>query len=310
MFRGFLLASITVLIWGVTFVNTKALLNHFSALEIQVLRFFMAYVALWIIHPRMHRLAKGEEKLFAALGLTGVAIYQLLENCAIHYTNASNVSILVSICPAVTALLVRAFNRESKLAPYFFLGFAVAITGVTMVSLNGIREFHFRPIGDLMAAAAMLSWGCYSILIGKANAKGYPATFVIRRTFFWALVITLPVVILGTTPSGGRMLSGSFHIELSRAANTVRFSSFLNYVNLGFLGLMASALCFVFWNKACKALGVVRCSVLLYLIPVITALFAFCFLGESLTLISATGALLTLLGVFLSSVRSVQGSKF
>ena len=32
--------------------------------------------------------------------------------------------------------------------------------------------------------------------------------------------------------------------------------SALNFVNLGFLGCLASAACFVWWNKSCKILGV------------------------------------------------------
>ena len=47
--------------------------------------------------------------MFAAMELTGVALYQFLENCAIYYTNASNVAILVSFGPIVTAALALFF---------------------------------------------------------------------------------------------------------------------------------------------------------------------------------------------------------
>ena len=35
-------AAFVILAWGITFVNTRALLFDFSALEIQVIRFAMA----------------------------------------------------------------------------------------------------------------------------------------------------------------------------------------------------------------------------------------------------------------------------
>ena len=304
MLRGWLSVAFVVGIWGVTFVNTKALLADFSPLEIQVLRFAIAYVALWVIHPRRGRIPLREEGLFAAMGFTGVAVYQLLENCAIHFTNASNVSILVSTCPVVTGVFSRLMWREKRLSPLFFIGFAVAMAGVVMVSLNGIRAFHFRPLGDLMALAAMFSWSTYSVLVTKSVEKGYAQTLVIRRMFFWTLVYMAPLVLLGLTPSGRTLLDGSFAVTLDWASNVRRFASALNLLNLAFLGLLASAACFVAWNWACAAVGTVRCTVALYLLPAITVLFAFAFLGERLTVVSACGAVLALIGVIVANARS------
>ena len=92
---GVALAAFVVLVWSATFVNTKALLADFSALEILGIRFALAWVALWAIHPHgMGPLRLRDEALFAGAGLAGATAYQMLENVAIHFTNASNVSIL------------------------------------------------------------------------------------------------------------------------------------------------------------------------------------------------------------------------
>ena len=309
MLRGCLFAAFTVFVWGVTFVNTKALLADFSALEIQVLRFGIAYLALTVVGLPggtvrcKGRLSWREEALFAGMGLFGVAVYQLLENCAIHYTNASNVSILVALNPVLTALLAWGFGEARRPGGLFFLGFLVAISGVSMVSLNGISEFHFRPLGDLMALGAMVSWGVYSSLVARCNERGYPQIWAMRRVFLWSLAMMVPFVVFGLTPSGAAAMSGSFAVTLDPATNATRFTRMLNHLNLGFLGIFASAACFVFWNRACAALGVVRCTVALYLIPVITVIFAFCFLDEKLTAVSAAGAVLTIVGVVLSGWR-------
>ena len=303
MIVGILLAALAILVWGVTFVNTKALLGSFSALEILLLRYGMAYVALWALHPHRGRFKPADDKIFIAMGLTGVAFYQLLENCAIHYTNASNVAILVALCPLATAILIRLFGGENRLKPLFFIGFAVAITGVTLVSMNGIRVLHFRPVGDLLALGAMLCWGFYSVLIAKVNETGYSAVAVIRRSFFWALVAMVPFLLFGLTETGRTVLDGSFAVTADWAVNRARFSSWLNVMNLAFLGVRASAVRFVIWNVACGIVGVVRCSIGLYLIPVVTVLFAYLFLGETLTPLSAFGAVLTLAGVVVSGWR-------
>ena len=46
-FRAWMVAAAVILVWGMTFANTRALLGDFSALEILVGRFGLAWAALW-----------------------------------------------------------------------------------------------------------------------------------------------------------------------------------------------------------------------------------------------------------------------
>ena len=115
-----------ILVWGMTFANTRALLEDFSALEILVGRFALAWVALWGWEigsklrgrdtPAPMKCGWRDEWLFAAMGFCGIFCYQFLENCAIYYTNASNVAIFVSFGPIVTAALARAFTRDRSIS--------------------------------------------------------------------------------------------------------------------------------------------------------------------------------------------------
>ena len=67
--------------------------------------------------------------------------------------------------------------------------------------------------------------------------------------------------------------------------------------------LLASALCFVLWNVACKSLGVVRTTIGLYLTPIVGVIFAAAFLGELVTVMSAVGGCLIFGGVVISNVK-------
>ena len=293
-----------ILIWGITFVNTRALLGDFSALEILVGRFALAWAALWLVEPRRFvRKCRGDEWLFAAMGFCGIFCYQFLENCAIYYTNASNVAIFVSFGPIVTAALARMFTKDRSLSAALLIGSLIAIIGVALVSMNGVVNLHLRPIGDLMALGAMVSWGFYSILIDKANGKGYPPGYVIRKAFGWSLLMMLPLCIWGVTDSGYCALDGSFSVTLDWTANVDRFSNWLNWLNLGILGLLASAASFAMWNYACKGLGVVRATIGLYLTPIVGVIFAAVFLGECLTPMSAFGGLVIIIGVAIANWR-------
>ena len=305
--KGLFTAALVILFWGVTFASTRVLLEDFSALEIQVIRFGLAWLVLWLAsgcgRVKSSFRSWRDEALFAGMGLSGVALYQFLENCAIYYTNASNVAILVSFGPVVTALLARLLTGDKSFSPRFALGALVAVVGVALVSLNGVVNFQMRPLGDMMAVGAMVSWGIYSILIDKANRRGVPEIEAVRSAFLWSLVLVAPLAVWGATESGFYALDGSFSVTLDPAENIERFSRPLNLMNLAFLGVLASAACFALWNRACKSLGVVRTTVGLYLTPIVGVMFAAIFLGESLTVMSMVGGALIVVGVVLATLR-------
>lgn len=307
------IAAIVISIWGITFVNTRALLADFSAMEILFGRFVFAWAALWAweISSKLHRRKASaprkfvwhEEGMFAAMGFFGVVFYQFLENCAIYYTNASNVAVFMSFGPVVTATLARMFTKDRSLSAALLVGSLIAIVGVTLVSLNGVINLRLRPLGDMMALGAMVSWGFYSILVDKVNKMGYPPGFVIRKAFGWSLLMMLPICVWGMTDSGYCALDGSFSVTLDSSANVERFSNWLNWLNLGLLGLLASAACFAMWNCVCNAIGVVRATVGLYLTPIVGVVFAVVFLDERLTPMSVFGGLCIVIGVAIANWR-------
>ena len=66
---GHLVAFLTVLIWGVTFVSTKVLLEAFTPVEILFIRFSMGYLALAAAFPKFMKFTDLRlELLFAGAG--------------------------------------------------------------------------------------------------------------------------------------------------------------------------------------------------------------------------------------------------
>ena len=196
---------------------------------------------------------------------------------------ASNVGVMISIAPFFTAILARIFMKsEEKLRINFFVGFIVAMTGIILISFNGVR-FELNPMGDILAVIAAFVWACYSILTRKIGSFGYPVILTTRRTFFYGLLFMLPT-----------LLFFDFHLDLGR------FGSITYLLNIFYLGLGASALCFVTWNFAVKLLGAVKTSIYIYMVPVITILTSVLILKEPVTWISAAGTFLTVAGLFVS----------
>ncbi len=80
-----------------------------------------------------------------------------------------------------------------------------------------------------------------------------------------------------------------------------------SFGNLIFLGVFASALCFLLWNKVIWELGAVKANNLACLTPPIAMISAAVVLHERITVFAAAGGLLILLGVYLSPKKSPTG---
>ena len=280
---GHLAALITIATWGTTFISTKVLLTGFQPLEILFFRFIMAFFALWLAYPKMLKTDKKQEPVFMAAGLCGICLYYLLENIALTYTQASNVGVIGSTAPFFTALLAHYFMRSAgSLSKQFIIGFFIVMAGITCISFNG-AAMQLNPLGDLLAISAAVVWAFYALLTKKISSYGYPVILATRRTFFYGILFMVPA--LGFL---------DFELNLARFANTTYL------FNIVFLGLGASALCFVTWNLAVGILGSVKTSVTIYIVPVITAVASALVLHEPLTPKVILGLALTLGGLVLS----------
>ena len=287
---GHLAALLTIFIWGTTFISTKILLADFQPVEILVLRFLLVSFALLAVCPRsLGKTTREQEGFFALAGLCGICLYYLLENIALTCTMASNVGVIVSVSPFFTALLTAWFFRGAEtMGRRFFLGFLVAMSGISLISFHG-SALAVSPKGDLLALLAAIVWAFYSVLTKHIGTFGFPTVLVTRRIFFYGLLFMLPAL-----PFFG------FSPDLTRLGDPGILG------NLLFLGLGASALCFVTWNFSVRTLGAVKTSLYIYVVPVVTVISSMLVLHETLTPLAWLGVGLTLMGLFLSQSRSHQ----
>lgn len=285
--KGHGAALFTILVWGTTFISTKILLTDFTPIEILFFRFLLGLAALILVYPHRLRLKERKQEItFVFAGLCGVCLYYLLENIALTYTMASNVGVILSVAPFFTGILTHIFMKgEEKLKASFFIGFVAAMAGIILISFNG-SALKLNPVGDLLAVIAALVWAFYSLLTKKISSYGYPTIQTTRRTFFYGLLFMVPALFLF-----------DFHGELSRFSNPTYL------FNILFLGLGASAVCFVTWNSAVRLLGAVKTSVYIYIVPVITVITSVIVLHEKITGLMMLGILLTLAGLLISEGR-------
>lgn len=151
---------------------------------------------------------------------------------------------------------------------------------------NGSSVLQLNPLGDLLAVLAAAVWAVYSVLIKKISNFGYNTIQTTRRTFFYGLLLMIPALFIFDTNT-----------------EWTRFAQVDNILNLLFLGLGASALCFVTWGYAVKVIGAIKTSVYIYLVPVITIVTAVIILHERITWMALLGTALTIAGLFLSESK-------
>ena len=233
-----LLAIAIIAIWGVTFVNTKVLLQHgLQPMEIFLLRFIVAYLCIWTISPRRLWSDSWRDELqFLILGLVGGSLYFVAENTAIGLSYVNNVAFIVCTAPLITSILASSpllslFGVKPIPVPLMgWVGSLIALFGVGMVIYNGHFVLKLNPLGDLLALTAAFCWGVYSLVIKKVSVR-YSATFITRKVFFYGILTVLPMFLLNPW---------QFPLE--------RFQQPAVWMNLIFLSVVAALLCFLWWR--------------------------------------------------------------
>ena len=177
--------------------------------------------------------------------------------------------------------------KERRQGKRFFVGFLIAMAGIGLISFGSDASLQLNPLGDILALVAAVIWAVYSTITKKISEFGYGTIQTTRRTFFYGLLFMTPVLFLM-----------DFSVSMSM------FLDVKMVLNLVFLGLGASALCFVTWNFAVKVLGAIKTTVYIYMVPVITTVTSVLILHEKITLAVGCGIVLTLAGLFLSEDRT------
>ncbi len=287
MLYGHLSALFCIVVWSTTYISTKVLLEVLSPLQILVIRFVIGVALLYVIYPKRMKFQGKNELYFLGCGFFGVFLYYMCDNFALTYTMASNIGVIMSTAPFFTAIAMKMFYRdEEKLGRFFYLGFVLAMVGISLISFNG-SKLSVNPFGDLLGILGAASWAMYSVFLKKVNALGTNTIANTRRINSYGLLFMIPMFLYlnhGQIPFRAML-------EPKVAANLI------------FLSLIASAICFVAWNWASIKIGIMATSIYIYLGPVITVVASYFLIHEPLTKMTITGTLLTLIGLFLSEKK-------
>ena len=224
------------------------------------------------------------------LGLTSVGLFNSFTYLSLIYTQVINATLLNAAIPAIIILLCFLFKIEST-NKFQIVGLIVSIIGVisilTKLNLDILISLDFNK-GDLIMIAGVLSWGIYSSLLKKKNFT-LPLLTLVHIICTFGLICVTPQYIY----------------ELSQG-QIIKFDSNLVYI-LIFLAIFPSIGSYYCWAGAVSIIGANRAGISLSLIPLFSSIMAIILFKEQFQFFHLIGALLIILGLFLSN-KEIKGA--
>lgn len=279
-------AFLAAVIWGASFVATKAALREVHPITIIVLRFGMGVLVLAFVvwHRRVFRLVAARDLLlFALLGLLAIAIHQALQATGLQFTSAASMAWIVATTPVFTAVLAWLFIAE-PFGVARVIGLAIAFAGVLLIVTKGVFTADTLRLpsttGDLLALASALNWAVFSVA-SKPMLRRLPPALMMAYLMCLGWLMTLPF------------------FAAVRAWNDLPNLSLDGWLAIAFLGVFCSGIAYIFWFDALAVIDTAQTAAFIYLEPFVTVLIAAILLDEVFPLISLIGGLTILLGVYL-----------
>lgn len=280
-------ALLTVSAWGTSFLSTKILMGNggLSPVEVYIYRFTAAYLILLLLTFRKIMSNSWRDELtFFLCGACSGSLYFITENYALKMTTTANVSLLSSMSPIFTTLMVAALFRQKLKAPVI-IGSLIAFAGVACIIFSHGDSIEIRPAGDLLALSSAICWAVYSVAIKKV-LPFYSTTFISRKLFFYGVLTAVPLLLTQQEP---------YHINA-----LFDFSQPSIIFNFLFLVLFCSLGAYLIWNSVMKYLGPVTTNNYIYLQPLVTMVAGYFLLGENIYLLGYVGCVLIIGGLIIS----------
>lgn len=280
-------ALITVTCWGTSFLSSKVLMEQggFTPVETYTYRFVLAYIILLIFTFRkILSNTWRDEFTFLLCGMCAGSIYFITENYALKNTTTGNVSLLSSMSPIFTTLLMAAiFKMRVKIG--VILGSVIAFVGVGCIIFSHGESIELRPAGDILALSSSLSWAIYTVAV-KRLIPHYSSFFITRKLFFYGVLTALPLLLMQNEP---------YHLHLLFDIAEPKF-----LMNFLFLALMCSLVSYLIWNEAMKILGPVSANNYIYMQPLVTMIAAYFVFGEQVYILGYIGCVLIIGGLVIA----------
>ncbi len=218
------------------------------------------------------------------LSLTGVAVFQSLVYLGLQSTTTVNAVLLNSSAPLFMLLCSWVIDRERGTLRQV-AGMVVSLAGILVILSRGelanLLALRFG-VGDAWILLAMPIWGAYSVLLKRRPQELSGIGFL--------FAIALAGVLLLAPAFAWQALSHPPRWPGTAAAAGVLY-----------MGIAASVLAFICWNRGVEVVGANAAGFTLHLLPAFGTVLAILFLGESFGAFHAAGIATIIAGVLIAT---------
>jgi drug/metabolite transporter (DMT)-like permease len=287
--KAIIYTLICVSLWGLIPVVSKlgqvSLDNHQFLFWSSLVSFIAFLVATVTVKKSKEFLSykPGDWISAIVLGFLGTYLYYIL--LYFGYANAQGLEVLVlQYSWPIFIVLLSVFILNEKLTPRRGLAVLLGFVGVALVLTKGdITEIHLdNYFVDLLVLAAALAFGLFSVLSKKVKLEPYTMITIFFMTASIASLVSM-------------LLLSEFSLPTNDSIVPV-------LVN----GLFVNGFSYIFWIKALKEAEASFVAPLVFLTPVLSALYLIIFFQEPLLPVYGFGLLAVLIGGLLNKEKTIS----
>ena len=289
---GYCVLAAAASIWGGMYVVSKFALDYIPPFTLLWLRYVTALCVLIPLALRQQKspLTRHDHRAFLLVGCVGYVVSVGLQFVGTRLSSAHNGAIITSASPAFI-LLFAWLMLEERLTARKLLSVIMATAGVLIVvgCDTGTGGSGSALLGNLALIGAAVTWALLSVLARKFSARLSPLA-ITAGAVFWAAIMTTPIMIVEWR-----------FLPVQGLGTPLLWAAVL------YLGVVATAGAFYFWNKGLSLVEAGTASVFFFLQPVVGSVLGWLVLGEQLTRSFFIGGGVILLAVVIASLPKETG---
>ena len=288
--------ALVAVAWGGTFIAGRSLAGvapMFSA----CLRFVLASMALSLFlllsGNGFKRVNARQALVVTLLGFCGIFSYSFFFFSGLQYISASRAALIVALNPAVMTLIAYLFYRE-RVTPLKVLGIVLCFGGVALVVGGGEAQGAASArgwLGEALIGGCVLSWSAYSVFCKTVVRQLGPL-----HTVTYSIYAGTVMLVLYAAATGVLDMSELWHFSMAEITS------------LFYLGVIGSAVAYIWYYEGIQQIGVARASVFIALNPLSAVLFGAALLGEQMTLATLFGGVLIISGIVVENRQSAAAT--
>jgi drug/metabolite transporter (DMT)-like permease len=293
-FKAYLMLILCAFFWSGNFIVGKfAMLYEVPPLTLNFFRWLIVWVILipFTLGDILKNIKVIKKNFYPLLlmSITSISVFNSVVYYSLNFTQVLNGALMISIIPVLIVFISFIFKTEKINFSQIF-GLILSIAGVATI----VTRLDFTKIvnldlnkGDLWLMVAMLSWAIYSTMLTTHKTE-------LKYLSFMSVIISIGLIFLFP-----QFLFEFYNYQV------IRFNIPIFLITI-YVVLFAGLGSYILWNKAVVIVGPNKAGIFLHLMPVFSSFMAIFLLNEKLMNFHIIGAIIIIIGIYLSSKKSLS----